>query len=39
LHYGPAHRLDPEDIDPALTPVGLKEMVKLPSSPFVYLVY
>ena len=35
LLYG----IDPEDVDPALTAMGLKEMVQLLSSPSVYLVY
>lgn len=33
------YRIDPEDIDPALTPMGLKDMVELLSKPAVYLVY
>lgn len=33
------YQIDPEDIDPALTPLGLKDMVELLSKPAVYLVY
>ena len=33
------YQIDPEDIDPALTPLGLKGMVDLLSKPAVYLVY
>ncbi len=33
------YQIDPEDIDPALTPMALKDMVDLLSKPAVYLVY
>lgn len=33
------YQIDPEDIDPALTPLELKDMVDLLSKPAVYLVY
>jgi len=33
------YQIDPEDIDPALTPLELRDMVDLLSKPAVYLVY